>query len=132
MLNKNPASFNPNVASFWSPNPNVFFVIGLASYINITPHIAKIIPNINKNFIVPHPLLLHLVFTIYCRGRCPYRPVITHFFGSMWASTPTLFFYMYVHKIASKPMFISILPDLYLLSNSISSPNIFLSSFVLK
>ena len=52
---KQAGYFKPSAASFWSPNPNIFFVIGLASNINITPHIAKIIPNINKIFIIPHP-----------------------------------------------------------------------------
>ena len=45
---------------------------------------------------------------------------------------PYIFYYMYAHNIASNPMFISIFPDLYLLSNSISSPNIFLNSIKLK
>ena len=48
---KNPVTFSPSAPSFWSPKLNIFFVIGLASYISITPTVAITIPNPNKNFI---------------------------------------------------------------------------------
>ena len=37
ILNIVPSIFRPPVASFWSPNPNIFFVMILASYISVTP-----------------------------------------------------------------------------------------------
>ena len=51
-----PAIFNPNVASFWSPKLNAFLVIVLASYINITPIRANMLPTnliIISHFFVP-------------------------------------------------------------------------------
>ena len=47
---KNPSILSPAVASFWSPKPNIFFEIPLASYINITPITDKTSPKI-KNIV---------------------------------------------------------------------------------
>lgn len=45
MLSINPVIFNPNVPSFWSPKLKAFFVICLASNINITPTMIISVPN---------------------------------------------------------------------------------------
>lgn len=55
-----PSIFKPAVASFWSPNPNTFFDISLASYTNITPindNIRPRLKNIVSFIFTLHPLL---------------------------------------------------------------------------
>lgn len=45
---KKPNIFSPVEPSFWSPKPNIFLVITLASKMHITPIVAIISPIIIK------------------------------------------------------------------------------------
>lgn len=73
MLIIHPNIFNPFVASFWSPKPNIFFAIIRASYTKITP-INTIITAIN--FIIIFNILILLLLDLFF-----IHFIISHYFS---------------------------------------------------